>query len=223
MYKLCNLSELYSAFRDKHSNIKIRLAKFCTLRPKWCVLAGSSGTYSVCVCSTHQNALFLVDGIDWQYTYKDLIKKGVYDTLLWVMLGKCCFEKVSGWWAQVSGYGLWIPLLSVANKKSCCTGHTYNNIRRIQGTPNWLHQQPYLTLVPGESPIKIHEIQEGISQCERGYGAWGLCRELPLSDPGQDTKLSLEQRVLHIASHSHLLQRCWRKPLTLFPLFHFRW
>ena len=28
----CNLSELYSAFRDKHPNIKLGLSKFCTAR-----------------------------------------------------------------------------------------------------------------------------------------------------------------------------------------------
>ena len=76
---LCNLSELYSAFRAKYPNIKIEFPKFCTLRPKSCVLAGSSGTHSVCICSTHQNAVLLVDTIDWEYIYKDLIKKIVCD------------------------------------------------------------------------------------------------------------------------------------------------
>ena len=110
-----------------------------------------------------------------------------------------------------------IPLLSVANNRSCCTGYTYNNIRRIQGTPHWHHQQPYLTLIPGKSPSKISEI-EGISLYEQGYDAWGLRRELSVSDPGRYTKLPLEQRVLHIASPSHLLQRCWWKTPTLFPV-----
>ena len=54
-------------------------SKFCILRPKWCVLAGSSGTHSVCVCSTDQNAVLLFDAIDWEYTYKDQIKKVVCD------------------------------------------------------------------------------------------------------------------------------------------------
>ena len=76
---LCNVSELYNAIRDKYPNIKIVFSKFCTLRPKWCVLAGPSGIHSVCVCSTHQNAVLLVDAIDWPYTYKDLIKKVVCD------------------------------------------------------------------------------------------------------------------------------------------------
>ena len=215
---LCNLSELCSAFRDIYPNIKIRFSNFCTLRPKWFVLAGSSGTHSVCVCSTHQNAVLLVDAIDCKCTYKDLMKKvvcdpgnkqDVYDASLWVMSGRCCFEKVSGRWAQSSGYGLWIPLLSVANNRSCCTGHTYNNIQRIQGNPYRQHQQPNSTLVPGKSPSKTCEIEEGISWCKRGYRAWGLCRELLVSDPGQGTKLPLEQKVLHIAFPSHLLQRCW--------------
>ena len=58
---------------------KIGFSKFCTLRPKWFVLAGSSGTHSVCICSTHQNAVLLIDVIDWECTYKDLMKKVVYD------------------------------------------------------------------------------------------------------------------------------------------------
>ena len=76
---LCNLSELYSAFRDKYPNVKIGFFKFCTLRPKWYVLAGSSSTHYVCECSTHQNVVLLVDAIDREYTYKDLTKKVVCD------------------------------------------------------------------------------------------------------------------------------------------------
>ena len=52
---LCNLQELYTAFKEKHPNVNIRFSKFCALRPKWCVLAGSKMTHSVCVCSAHQN------------------------------------------------------------------------------------------------------------------------------------------------------------------------
>ena len=87
---LCNLSELYSAFRDKYPNIKIGFSRFCSPRPRWCVLAGSSGTHSVCVCSTHQNAVLLLDVIDWEYTYKDLIKKVACDQDNWVcMIHRC--------------------------------------------------------------------------------------------------------------------------------------
>ena len=77
---LCNLSELYTSFKDKYPNLKIGFSKFCTLRPKWCVLAGPSGTHSVCVCSIHQNAILLVDAVNWECTYKDLIEKVVCDS-----------------------------------------------------------------------------------------------------------------------------------------------
>ena len=69
---LCNLREMYTAFKEKYPNVKLRFFKFCTFQPKWCVLAGSSGTHSVCVCRIHQNAILLVDAINWDITYRDL-------------------------------------------------------------------------------------------------------------------------------------------------------
>ena len=54
-------------------------SKFSSFRPKWCVIAGTTGIHSVCVCSAHQNAVLLVDAIDWEVTYKDLINKIVCD------------------------------------------------------------------------------------------------------------------------------------------------
>ena len=71
---LCNLREIYAAFKEKYP-VKLRFSKFCTFRPKWCVLAGFSGTHSVCVCSIHQNAISLVDAVSRDITYKDLISK----------------------------------------------------------------------------------------------------------------------------------------------------
>ena len=72
---LCSLQELYTAFKQKHPNLNIGLTKICTLRPKWCVLTGSKMTHSVCVCSTsNQNIVLLVDVVDWDLTYKDLLK-----------------------------------------------------------------------------------------------------------------------------------------------------
>ena len=76
---LCNLQEFYTAFKEKHPNINIGFSKFCALRPKWCVLAGSKMAQSVYVCSAHQNIVLLVDAMDWGLTYKDLIKKIVYN------------------------------------------------------------------------------------------------------------------------------------------------
>ena len=73
------MQELYTAFIEKHPKVNIRSSKFCALRPKWSVLAGSKMTHSVCNCSTHQNVVLLVDAIDWDLAYKELIKKIVYN------------------------------------------------------------------------------------------------------------------------------------------------
>ena len=54
---LSDLQELYTAFKEKQPNVNIGFSKFCTSRPKWCVLAGSKMTYSVCICSAHQNVV----------------------------------------------------------------------------------------------------------------------------------------------------------------------
>ena len=52
---LCNLKELHQQFKDEYPNEGIGFSKFAELRPKHCVLAGASGTHSVCVCTIHQN------------------------------------------------------------------------------------------------------------------------------------------------------------------------
>ena len=56
---LSNLNELYANFKSKYVSISIGFSKFCELRPKWCVLVGSSATHSVYVCTYHQNMKFL--------------------------------------------------------------------------------------------------------------------------------------------------------------------
>ena len=72
---LCNLQELDFAFKEKYSNVSIGFSKYCTLRPKWYVLAGLKMTYPVCMFRTHQTAVLLVDAMNWYLTYKDRIKK----------------------------------------------------------------------------------------------------------------------------------------------------
>lgn len=59
---LCNLKEAYERFKEKHPIDKIGFSKFAELRPKNCVLAGGSGTHSVCVCTTHQNTKLMIVG-----------------------------------------------------------------------------------------------------------------------------------------------------------------
>ena len=66
--KFCNLEELYTAFKEKHPNVNIGFSKFCTLRPKWCVVASSKMIHSVCVCSADKKVVLLVDEMDWDVT-----------------------------------------------------------------------------------------------------------------------------------------------------------
>ena len=70
---LCNLHELYTAFKEKHPNSKIGLSKFCNLRPKWYVTVSASGTHSVCVCTSQQNTKLIVDA--FTSTINKCIKK----------------------------------------------------------------------------------------------------------------------------------------------------
>ena len=52
---LCNLQEAYAIFKDQYPAIKIGFSMFASNRPKHCILAGTSGTHTVCVCVYHQN------------------------------------------------------------------------------------------------------------------------------------------------------------------------
>ena len=70
----CNLHELFVAFKERNRDVKIVFSKFCILSPKWCIIAGSSGTHSGYVCTTHQNTIFLVEELsdinpDFQFHY----------------------------------------------------------------------------------------------------------------------------------------------------------
>ena len=59
---LCNLKEAYAQFKTHHPAVKVGFSKFADLRPKECVLAGASGTHSVCVCTLHQNTKLMMVG-----------------------------------------------------------------------------------------------------------------------------------------------------------------
>ena len=59
---LCNLTEAYRQFKTLHPDIKVGFSKFAELQPKECVLAGATGTHSVCVCTIHQNLKLMMAG-----------------------------------------------------------------------------------------------------------------------------------------------------------------
>jgi hypothetical protein len=72
---LSNLNELYVKFKENYPDVKIGRSKFCELRPKWCVIAGASGTHTVCVCSYHQNIKLMIVGANLNIDYKDLLEE----------------------------------------------------------------------------------------------------------------------------------------------------
>lgn len=72
---LVNLNELYAAYKFEHPSIKIGFSKFCMLRPKWCVLAGSAGTHFVCICTIHENVSLLLHACSIEEHYRELIDK----------------------------------------------------------------------------------------------------------------------------------------------------
>lgn len=59
---LSTLRELYVSFKEQNQDIHIEFSTFAKLKPKSCLLAGTSGTHMVCVCSIHQNVKLLILG-----------------------------------------------------------------------------------------------------------------------------------------------------------------
>ena len=59
---LSNLKELFNSFRLEHSDKKIGFSTFASMRPKHCILAGASGTHTICVCAIHQNVKLMISG-----------------------------------------------------------------------------------------------------------------------------------------------------------------
>lgn len=84
---LCNLKELHAAFKERNSIVKVSFSKFAMLRPSQCVLAGASGTHSVCVCQIHQNPKLMLDACDLKSLQYDEFQRNLsdYHSLLKVM------------------------------------------------------------------------------------------------------------------------------------------
>lgn len=73
---LSNMKEMYIAYRERNGP-EIGFSKFCELRPKWCIMVGSAGTHSVCVCTVHQNVKLMLAATPIKDDYKVLISKTV--------------------------------------------------------------------------------------------------------------------------------------------------
>lgn len=68
---LNNLDELYKCFKESNVDVKVGFSKFASLRPKNCVLAGASGTHSVCVCTLHQNPKLMLEACKGNFIKTD--------------------------------------------------------------------------------------------------------------------------------------------------------
>ncbi len=58
---LSNLCELYATWKEANPYKKVGFSTFAAQRPKYCVLAGSTGTHAVCVCKYHQNPKLMAE------------------------------------------------------------------------------------------------------------------------------------------------------------------
>ncbi|KAJ1522002.1 hypothetical protein ONE63_002324 [Megalurothrips usitatus] len=98
---LCNLKELHVLF-EKQTGVQISFSKFASLRPKHCVLAGASGTHTVCVCSYHQNFKLMNDACDMKecnekfLSYKDVMASVLCDPPTSDCYLKACCPKCPG-------------------------------------------------------------------------------------------------------------------------------
>ena len=94
---MCNLREAYREFKERNPGLKVGFSKFAQLRPAECVLAGASGTHSVCVCKIHQNVKLMMVGSRLEHItggeikhYRHcLAKMQCFPPSLECFLGKC--------------------------------------------------------------------------------------------------------------------------------------
>ena len=73
----CRTNELYTKFCEEYPNLKVGISKFYTLKPKWYISVDASGGHSVCVCTTHQNAVLSCSAQN--LCYKELMAQVVCD------------------------------------------------------------------------------------------------------------------------------------------------
>lgn len=78
---LGNLKEVFALYKADEKNPNIGFSTFAKLRPSYCVLAGSGGTHSVCVCTYHQNPKLQLAALGERgLSYKDLLDYSVCST-----------------------------------------------------------------------------------------------------------------------------------------------
>lgn len=83
---MMNLHEAFQMFKRDYPNDKIGFSKFAEIRPRECVLAGSThGIHTTCVCEKHQNVKLIFDALKQigmfknATSYRDIITKLLCD------------------------------------------------------------------------------------------------------------------------------------------------
>ena len=71
---LYNLKDLHTKFiKDNSSHINPSFSAFASLHPRECVLAGSPGTHSICICSQHQNIKLKLKALNPSIAYREIL------------------------------------------------------------------------------------------------------------------------------------------------------
>lgn len=60
---MSDLKSLHTKYKEDNPDHKVSFTKFCQLRPRYCILAGASGSHTVCVCTIHQNCKLMLEAI----------------------------------------------------------------------------------------------------------------------------------------------------------------
>jgi len=82
---LNDLSVLHSEYLKMHGEShSVSFSKFAELRPKHCVLAGSAGTHSVCVCIYHENVNLMIEGVGLKKLSNGTLYLLIYSYFLYI-------------------------------------------------------------------------------------------------------------------------------------------
>ena len=105
--KVFVLARIIYYFKKEGPNGNIGFSKFCTLRPKWCVLPGSKIIHSVYICSAYQNVVASRCnelGLDIQRPdLEDRLEhweQKIHHASVWILSWHCNSERISWSGAQ---------------------------------------------------------------------------------------------------------------------------
>lgn len=130
---LNNLRELYHEFEESNPEMKCSFSKFAALRPKQCILAGASGTHSVCVCAIHENVRLLIDGANIKRLTSDCSQplETYYDCLNKMMCNPPATACYMGTCIDCPGTNTLISELADIFENNCIDSITYKQWTQV--------------------------------------------------------------------------------------------